>query len=151
MNDGKWRLADWAAVAEIVAALAVMASLLYVGREIQQNTAATQGATYQQVVRASNEYLLAIAGDSALAAITIHAASDSTTLNATDRVRYFHLRRVFWRNMENAFVQHERGVLGDAEWDTYHRILCGNARTDASWPSHKGSLSPTFVAMAETC
>ena len=56
------RLSELAQIAEIIAAVAVIVSLLYVGMEVRRNTAATQAATYQEVVQASNEYLLALAG-----------------------------------------------------------------------------------------
>ena len=65
-----------AAWAEIVGAVAVVVSLLYVGNEVRRNTTATQAATYQEVVNASNEYLLALASDSALAEIVGRAEAD---------------------------------------------------------------------------
>ncbi len=150
MSEGRTRLTDVAAVAEIIAAGAVILSLIYVGQQVRQNTAATAGATYQEVVRASNEYLLAIANDSALAAIITRGNADPSSLNAEDGLRYFMIKRVFWRNMENAFVQHERGVLGDSEWATYYNILCRSAG-DATWPWQAPGLSPVFVALVEEC
>jgi hypothetical protein len=150
VSEKTGRLANLAAWAEIVAAIAVVASLAYVGREIRQNTAATEGATYQEIVRASNEYLLAIAGDSALAAIVTRGDADMTSLSVEDGVRYFNVKRVLWRNMENAYVQHERGVLADSEWAVYHRIACTSWH-EASWPWHRDALNPAFVSLIESC
>ena len=46
----KRTLAEWASVAEIIGALAIVVSLVFVGLQIRANTRATQNATYQQSV-----------------------------------------------------------------------------------------------------
>jgi hypothetical protein len=143
-------LTELAALAEIIAAGALILSLVYVGREVRQNTAATEGSTYQEMIRASNDYLLTLATDSSLAAIVSRAGSDPASLNDEEQLRYFYVRRVFWRNMENAFVQHERGVLADAEWATYHHILCSQS-DDVTWPYHARAFSPAFVDVVKAC
>ena len=143
----------FAAIAEIIGAVAVVVSLLYVGGEVRRNTAATQAATYQEAVRASNEYLLALALDSALTDIVLRAEADPTSLTAAEARRYFSYHRVFWRNMDNAYVQHERGVLADSEWEVYRGVAC-DARIYApawSWDLHRDALSPDFVALMDEC
>lgn len=150
MSNRRSRLTDLAAFAEIVAAGALILSLVYFGRELRQNTAATQGATYQEMIRASNEYLLTLAADSSLAAIVSRGGSDLASLDDEEGLRYFYVRRVFWRNMENAFVQRERGVLADPEWATYHHVLCSQA-DDATWPYQAPAFSPAFVGVVEAC
>jgi hypothetical protein len=143
-----------AAIAEIVAAIAVVMSLIFVGREVRQNTAATQAATYQEMIRASNEYLLALASDSALTAIVRGAETDPTSLSDTEMRRYFSYSRVFWRNMDNAFVQHERGVLAEADWEVYRGIACARSRVNDQswvWDMHADALSPEFVAVMNDC
>ena len=137
-------------MAEIVAAVAVVLSLLYVGAGVRQNTKAIEGTTFQEVVRASNEYLLAVVGDSALADIVIRAWTDPSQLTNAEKLRFFYYDRVRWRNMENAFLQHERGVLGDQEWGAYSRLACG-ALDERTWGRHVSALSSAFVEFIETC
>lgn len=146
----KLQLKDWAALAEVVAALAMVASLLYVGAGVRQNTRAIEGATYQEVVRASNEYLLALASNGELAEISVRARADPSQLTDSEGLRHFYYERVFWRNMENAFLQHERGILGPDEWEVYLRIAC-RLRNDHTWEFHVGALSPGFVEVVESC
>lgn len=120
---------------------------------MSRNTAATQAASFQEMVRASNEYLLLLASDSALTDIVLRAETDPTSLSETEGRRYFSYVRVFWRNMDNAFVQHERGVLADSEWEVYRAIAC-QRRTNApdwSWYSHESALRPDFVAIMNVC
>ena len=153
MRPGRGELTRLAAIAEIVAAIAVVMSLLFVGGEVRQNTAATQAATYQEMIRASNEYLLALASDSALTDIVRAAETDPTSLSDSEMRRYFSYSRVFWRNMDNAFVQRERGVLAEVDWEVYRGIACASRVRDQPWvwDMHAGSLSPEFVAIMDDC
>lgn len=116
---------------EVFGSIAVVISLVFVGLEIRQNTAASRAATYQEIIRASNEYLLVIGADPDLSLIMYRASSDSLRerLSGLDQLQYFNVRRVFRRNMENAYVQHQIGVPGDVEWDTYHGLACRGRRS----------------------
>jgi hypothetical protein len=150
VNGSKANLQNWAATAEIISAIAVVVSLLYVGIGLRENTKAIEGTTYQQMVRASNEYLLAAAADSGLAEILTRTWSDSSHLTPVEWVRAIYYERVLWRNMENAYFQHERGVLDDQGWEVYSRIAC-KSRIQRSWRMHTPALSAEFVKFIETC
>ena len=143
-------LRKWAAVGEIISAIAVVLSLLYVGAEVRQNTRAIEGTTYQAVVRASNEYLLAVATDSTFAEILVRSWSDPSQLTAVQKVRLFYHERVFWRNMENTYFQHEKGVLGEQEWEVYYGIAC-RRKNEETWKQHASALSTAFVELIEAC
>ena len=49
------KLSEWANVAEIVASVVIVASLVYVGLEVNQNTRALQNESYQFVLTALRE------------------------------------------------------------------------------------------------
>ncbi len=117
MTDDRTRLKTVAMITEIAGGIAVIISLVFFGIQVRHNTAASQAATYQEMIRASNEYLLAIGTDPDLALIMFLAGTDSLRgrMSGRDWLQYGMLRRTFWRNMENAFVQHDRGVLADPE------------------------------------
>ncbi len=142
-----------AAWAEIIGGVAVVASLLYVGNEVRRSTAATQAATYQEVVNASNGYLLALASDSALAEIVGRAEADPRSLSEAEGRRYLFYSRVFWRNMDNAFVQHRRGVLAEPEWEVYRGIACERRTSPPAWmwDLHREVMSPDFVVLMDEC
>ena len=54
----KRNLSDWASVAEIISALAVVASLLYVGFEIQRNTKVGLASNRQAIAARAQELAL---------------------------------------------------------------------------------------------
>ncbi len=140
---------------EVFGGIAVIVSLVFVGLEIRQNTAASRAATYQEMIRASNEYLLVIGTDPDLSLIMYRASNDSLRerLSGLDQLQYFNVRRVFWRNMENAYVQHQIGVLGDAEWDTYHGLACRGREIEIPemWRTTINSLRGDFLALIDAC
>jgi len=149
------RLKTLATVVEIVGGVAVIVSLIFVGLEVRQNTEASQAATYQEMIRASNEYLLAIGTDPDLSLVMYRAATDSlrSRLSGVDWLQYGTVRWAFWRNMENAFVQHDRGVLADPEWEVYRQLACDGLRSEVPgvWEGTKRFLRSQFVTMLEEC
>ena len=55
--------------------------------------------------------------------------------------------------MENAFVQHERGVLAESEWAVYQGIACQRKTTGQAWDwgAHESALNADFVAIVNGC
>lgn len=151
MKNDKWvRLS---VLAELIGAAAVVLSLAYVAIEIRQNTQAVRSATYQDLVAKSDEFLLTLAQDSALTGIWLRGDADLSSLNDNEVQRYWWIVRTFWRNMENAFRQHERGMLGDLEYELYVSMTCSPKPPGRrlSWQTHSPSLSPDFVSFVESC
>lgn len=149
MSESKYNWQKWSAVAEIFSAIAVIASLVYVGIGLRENTKAIEGSTYQQMISESNEYLLAAAKDSGLADIMLRSWSDSSHLTGVERVRYIYFERVFWRNMENAFFQHKRGILDDQGWEVYEKLARKGFKKE-TWDYHTAALSQEFIKFMET-
>lgn len=151
MKSERW--ARISVLAELVGAVAVVLSLVYVAIEIRQNTKAVRSVTYQELVGRSDEFLLALAQDSALTDIWLRGEADPTSLDDNEAQRYWWIVRTWWRNMENAFRQHERGMLGDLEFGLYASLTCrpkppGRRLT---WEDHASTLSADFVAFVESC
>jgi len=138
---------------EVVSAAAVVVSLIYVAIEIRHNTEAVQSATYQQLVAASDEFLLVLAEDAELTDIWLRGDDDPSALDDTEAQRYWWIVRTYLRNMEHAFRQHQRGLLGDVEWDLYAKMMCTPwpEGRRLSWPRHSPTLSPDFVSFLESC
>ena len=152
---GKLKLSDWAAIAEVVGAVAIVVSLIYVATELRHNTEATQAATFQQLVALSSNSLMAIAQDPVLADIYERGIQDSESLANDELFRFFLLIRIQWRGMEAAFFQWRHGVLGDSEWLGYASLMCNELSAltgqQVSWEFHRDSLSPDFVSFIEEC
>ena len=75
-------------IAEIVAALAVIASILYLAIQVKQSTAQNQASARFEFVRAMGEANLAIAQDESLAAILTKGVNDFESLSKNERIRF---------------------------------------------------------------
>ena len=148
----KLTLREWAAVAEIVSAVAVVLSLVYVGFELRGNTKAVEAATLLEVNKIARDHLLLVWGDADLNRIDMVGGKDLSQLSPEDQQRYFWNVRSFWLGMQTVFRQHEFGILPDEEWRVYNDVICSNIAypgTRALWTGT--DLIPEFVSVVEAC
>ncbi len=150
----RMKLKDLAAIAEIVAAVAVIISLIYVGKQVQDNTAAIRSATMQAVANSSDVALQMQAADAELLRIRMTGDEDISALTELESVRYASFHRGMWIRMQNIYAQKQLGVLDEAFWATYARIICDVYEPPgvrATWPDHSRVLDPSFVEFVESC
>lgn len=86
-----WQLSDrtrWSHVADLVGTGAVVVSLIYVGLQVRQNTAAIQTSTSQEVYQQHQEQSLLLMESSEMAEIVVRARLSPAELSAADSLRY---------------------------------------------------------------
>ena len=154
MTMKKPRLSELAHFAEIAAAITVVISLIYVGRQVQDNTAAIKSSTMQAVADSSDIALQNQAADEELTRIRMTGHADVSALTELEAVRYMSFHRGQWLRMQNIHAQQQLGVLDEGFWYTYSRIICdiyAEPGIRATWPDHSHVLSPDFVEFVESC
>lgn len=147
-------LSEIAQLAEVVAAVAVIVSLLYVGRELRNNTAAIRANSLQGVADASGALLLTVASDSSLSRIRQLGSQDVSALNEAELYRYATLIRQSFFTLQNVYFQHELEVLDRRVWEGYRRVICdlsANPGVQATWHLHEHVLDPGFAAIFQNC
>ena len=150
----KPKLSELANYAEIVAAIAVIASLIYVGRQVEDNTAAIRSSTMQAVANSSDIALQNQAADEDLTRIRLTGNADVSTLSEVEAFRYGSFHRGMWIRMQNIYAQRRLGVLDDSFWYTYSKIICeiyAPPGVRATWPAHSAVLDTEFVEFVESC
>jgi hypothetical protein len=148
------RLADLAQVAEIIGAIAVVVSLLYVGAQVKSNTSAVQAASVESITAASVAALRGLAADPTLAKLRMTGDADPDALSELESYQYFMYRRATWLNFQNVYYQRELGVLGVGLWGTYEKIICISIATPgirSTWSAHSSVLNAEFVQLVEGC
>ena len=105
------------AIGEILGAVAVLVTLVYLAAQIRQNSRFVQAATYHSTCRARNEFNFAVATTPELSALMIRAADESTTLDAEEQQRFDSLMWGFFNLFEDSFVQHTHGLLTNESWE----------------------------------
>lgn len=147
-------LSEFAQLAEVVAALAVVVSLLYVGRELQDNTAAIRAESLQSVADASGQFLATLAADADLARIRFVGDRDPSQLTPVEAYRYGLSVRQSMLTLQNVYFQNELGVLDPRVWGGYRRVICeiwSNAGVRSTLDLHRQALDPGFVRLMERC
>ncbi len=150
----KLKLRDIAQVAEVVAAVGVIISLIYVGVGVKDNTAAVRAATVQSITNSSREVLVAVALDEDFARIRQLGESDWTALTDAEAFRFFQFNRQNWLYFQNVWIQWTLGVADDRVWWSFERVICSLVHQPGvwqEWPIHREVLDPEFVAVVEEC
>lgn len=101
-------------IAEIIGAIAIIASLIYVGKQLRQNTQAIQAAARQAAVEGDNQWLIKAIDHPEMA-----LAQTKPELTDEEVVQYIMSLILLFRNRENDFAQYQRGVMDEATWDRY--------------------------------
>ena len=150
----KIKLLELAQIAEIIAAVAVVMSLIYVGKEVQSNTAAVRGAAMQAVATTDADILMSVASGATFSEIVRLGHQDTSQLTPPDAFRYILFMRQFWLSFQNIYQQSELGLIDQSVWRSYVSVICGMAfrpGVQKTWPDHAQILDAGFVAVVEDC
>jgi hypothetical protein len=118
----KWKLSDWASVAEIIAAIGVIFSLIFVGLQINEGNLETRAATNQATADAEAFMIVTFANHSYTWNKVITGAPLESGAESRKGILLYNLLMV---HTENQYRQFESGFL--------------DAR---SWAGHKSNIQP---------
>ena len=147
------RLSVFSDAAQIISALGVVVSLLYVGYEIRQNTGAPRAATRQAVAETD---LAFVAGplDPALLARAESKRVTGQELTGAEELVLYERQHLNFRVFENAHYQFEIGLLEAEVWGRHLRIIESRLTTDpfaaAMWASNARFFTESFRAVVDS-
>jgi hypothetical protein len=116
-------LNDLANLGQIIGALAVVISLIYVALQIRQNTAAIRSAAAQTVHEHFANWYHLIAADAELAQIAANGLRDYSSLSEQERVRFIATLMSFLSYSQNAFLKWREGLLKPALWLGWEQVM----------------------------
>jgi LPS O-antigen subunit length determinant protein (WzzB/FepE family) len=126
----KVKLAEWASVAEILGAGAIVISLVFVGWQIRSSTKATQAATFQQHMSDEVAFIEHITSDpeiTQLYSLVFNDYQSLQTLDEVDQTRAYFLFVADMRLWEDLYLQWNSGTLSDDAWKTREMIVKNRA------------------------
>ncbi|MDJ0787416.1 MAG: hypothetical protein QNK05_11455 [Myxococcota bacterium] len=145
-------LQDLGSLGELVGGLAVIISIAYLAVQIRQNTTSVRGATYASIVESVSQFNRAVASDEELARIYEATVEDFDSVRDLDRVRTSQMLFSLFRQFENIFYQHRRGLIDPVLWPGWRRImLLYHARPGVQkwWSYRRNSFSDEFCEFLE--
>lgn len=111
------------AIGQIVGAIAVVASLVYVAAQIRLNTSAIKAETAREVVAAVRSINSQISGDAELNRIFMTWLEDPDALAREEYARGVHVAHNLLRTVEDAHAQYLRGNLERETWVGWDRMF----------------------------
>lgn len=133
-------------IGELVASIAVIISLIFVGIEIQQNNDIQR----QQATRElSRDWSDAIASyqDAELACLFVRLGNDRANITAQEAAQ---IEAVLWRIYkvyELFHYQYEQGMIDESVWNGFSRLMMVEASYEPFriwWGGYQGTFSPRF-------
>jgi hypothetical protein len=143
------RLSDWASVAEIVSALAVVITLIFLLAGIRENTAAVQASMFDRNIDSLNEIRKTVYSDSEVARLwQAYRNGDIDSLDEINQIQAVHLASAVLTIYEKAYYANENNLIGPDEWERFEFQICnqlGRIESSASLKEMmEGALTPKF-------
>jgi hypothetical protein len=104
---------DLGNIGELLAALATLATLIYLAVQVRQNTRALKSATFQNITAEMASNVAPISASAELAAIMVKGIPDPDCLTAEERLRLASVLVASFRRMESIYVQSTLGSIDD--------------------------------------
>ena len=141
------------AIGEIMAAAAVIGSLIFVGWQMLQNTNALHTATSHSHMEIYTSLSMSIAENRELATLWSSGLADFSSLDDVDRVRFIAVASSAFRYYETSYVQHSKGNLDDELWNNIEKQLRDMTATPGVvswWELRRHWYSVRFSALVES-
>jgi hypothetical protein len=146
-------LGEWASIASLVSAVALVVSVIYVSIQIRNNTRAVRATAFQQVVDSFAGISLEIAKDRNLVDLYLRGSQDFASLSDVERTQYSLMLLSFLRRAENVFFQTEIHLLQSDHWSGIRDSIKAIADPPGArecWSVINCHLNPEFRAFIGT-
>lgn len=117
------KLSDWASIAEIVAGVGVIVTLIFLIAGIRENTEITRAAAFDRNMESINQWRVELAKDPEMTRIWL-SQTTREELNEVDEFRLAMLHGSLWGIYEKSYYAQEYGVLGPSEWSRFQIQMC---------------------------
>ena len=138
---------------EALGAIGVIVSLVFVGLELRQNTAAVRATAVNDLTTGARDLLLAVSTNPEMSDLYRRWVQGDTALTSTDRIRMRLFLVAMLRGAENAFLQTRIGVVDEAALRGYG--FANNAAFESPlfpgiWRELRDRFHPDFAAAIDS-
>ena len=137
------------AIAELIGAIAVVATLIYLAAQIRQNTLSNRNAALQTVSSQYADWLSTIIENEAVARIYRAGLEDFNQLTQEDRIRFGMLLTHLCRACDAQYHQHTTNALPQEMWESTLESLVGVLEKPGGstwWSKYGARFSPSFYS-----
>ena len=119
------KLSEWASIAEILASLAVVTTLIVLIVGVRENTEIVRASAYTTSLQDLNYLQVSILNDpDSMRVWTAFMNEDTEGFDNVDRQRFALILLSQFRTYESAYFSQKRGLLGSDEWIRFQNSIC---------------------------
>ena len=137
------------AIGEVLGAILVGATLIYLAFNLRQNTKALTASTFQAVSTSMAANMEFFAGDPTISALLLKAQGGLGELTAEERARIGWVMTMAFRRIETVFVQRSLGVIDNRLTQGFERSAISGFATGGPrewWETSKLAFSDDFAS-----
>ena len=146
------RLGTWVAIAEIMSAVAVVISLIYVGVEIRRTTLESDADIQAELLSYTYQRRYLVIESADLASILVRGYADPAQLSPDEVLRFQSYTELLYVAWERAFMTNEAGIFSEERFGEWNSWFTSVALGDSTlvWPTVRDSQDwhPRFVEHA---
>lgn len=106
-----YRLSEWANIAEIVGAAAIIISLVYVSIQVRDNTNAIRSAATNDAATAMQSWYMTVGSDEQTSHVFYHGMTQPESLTAEQMFQFIMITHAAFLGFQNSFELAEQGTL----------------------------------------
>ena len=148
---------NWEAVgasAELLAAIGVIVSLLYLAAQIRQNTASVQASTYQDFTRESAETTRLALLDQGIFDEILPLLREERDFDPQQDRRFGLVAGLYARNLQFGFLELQRGRIDQRHFESYVSYHTDHMLRRPGWAQwwalNQKHFDPEFVSWVDT-
>lgn len=121
------KLADWSEIANIIGAVTVVVSLVFLALQVKENTSALRSQNQRALIDSLENLEIGLVTDAEFAALMLRAESGEA-LTGVDHYRVESLVYLYLNNWEQALHDYRHGLLEEEIWRALNDWLTWKAR-----------------------
>lgn len=147
-------LNDMYLLSQIVAAILVAPTLLYLAVQVRQNTKQMRANSAHQYLETAKDLNLALIANKQAASVYRRGVENFGALDADEKTQFFFYIGQFYQAFSNMYDLWKSGALPDTAWHPIRRhlssvmVMPGTRHVWDAWA--REGLAPDFVAYVET-
>jgi len=149
--EQRW-LTKWAAISEMIAAAAVVVSLLLVAYNIARNTDEMETSNSNFLYQLDEQVTGDLSRDFRLATIFVKMAQDET-LTDVEKFQYMYVQHRYLSIWEIAWTQYKSGSLSFVDWRDWNQYLSDSLTESLPiewWKEIRSDYKPEFALHVDT-
>lgn len=139
-------------IADVIAAIGVVATLPYLAVQVRENRKAVEASIHQSAAISGAGIAELVATNAEVANLFRNGSNNLSPLDEDQLVRFHAMLVAGFRNFQNIYFQHKRGILDQLSWTPWERSIAWyfwKPGVQKWWTTRKDTFHPDFVELLE--